>query len=229
MKEANIKKINQTKKEESYLYEKKINRSLHIYSAAATAGTLIATGKLTMSIASSSVMICVNALYSFGMIGAKIIALTGIRKAQHSKEQCQYYFWTGLVLVISSLIYISYSIRLFYSPVSNAYHPYVGIGIAAVTFTEVGVNIRGVMITRHNHTLLIHALKMINLSSSIIALALTQSALLSFSNYKADLIKISNANGVIGILMGAITTLMGIYMICRVRKNNIQSHFTLQD
>lgn len=199
-------------------YGSKMSRSLHITGAAATASTFIAIGKLIMGIFSLSFFTCANAFYSFGMIGAKSIALIGIRKALDKSEQYQYYFCSGAVLIVSSLLYIIYSIRLFFSPITSSYHMYIAIGIAAVTFTEVGLNIRGVIVTRHNHTLLIHVIKMINLSSSLIAIVLTQTALLSFTNKEADPLEISKANGVIGILMGTVATLLGIYMICRVKK-----------
>lgn len=94
----------------------------------------------------------------------------------------------------------------------------IAIGIAAVTFTEVGLNIRGVIITRHNHTLLIYVIKMINLSASLIAIVLTQTAILSFTSKEADSLEISKANGLIGLIMGTVTTLIGIYMIYRVKK-----------
>lgn len=200
------------------LYGSKMSHSLHITGAAATAGAFIAIGKLVMGILVLSLFTCVNAFYSFGMIGAKSIALTGIWKAQDKREQYEYYFWSGIVLIVSSLLYIIYSIQLFFRPITNSYHMYVAIGIATVTFTEVGLNIRGVAATRHNHTLLIHAIKMINLSASLISLVLTQMALLSFTKKEADFLEISKANGVIGLLMGSAATLIGIYMIYRVKK-----------
>jgi hypothetical protein len=199
-------------------YGRKMGRSLHMTGAAATVSTFIAIGKLVMGIMSLSLFTCVNALYSFGMIGAKIITLTGIRKAQDKRELYQYYFWAGAVLIVSSLLYIIYSIRLFFSPITSSFHMYVAIGIAAVTFTEIVVNVRGVLITRKNHTILINAIKMINLSSSLIALVLTQTALLSFTNKEADLFEISKANGEIGVLMGTAATLIGIYMICKAMR-----------
>jgi divalent metal cation (Fe/Co/Zn/Cd) transporter len=200
------------------LYGRKMGRSLNITGVAATASTFIAVGKLIIGILSLSLFTCANAFYSFGMIIAKSIALTGIRKARDEKEQYQYYLWSGVVLIVSSLIYIMYSIRLFFSPITNYYHMYVAIGIAAVTFTEIGINIRGVMITKQNHTLLVHAIKMINLSGSFISLVLTQTALLSFTKQKADLLEVSKANGIIGLLTGGVATLIGVYMIYRAKK-----------
>lgn len=199
-------------------YGSKMSRSLYITGAAATASTFIAAGKLIMGILSLSIFTCANAIYSFGMIGAKGITLTGIRKAQDKSEQYQYCFYASAVLIVSSLLYIIYSIRLFFSPNTISFDMNIAIGIAAVTFTEVGLNIRGVIITRHNHTLLIHVIKMINLSASLIAIVLTQTAILSFTSKEADSLEISKANGVIGIIMGTVTTLIGIYMIYRVKK-----------
>lgn len=199
-------------------YGSKMSRSLYLTGAAVTAGTFIAIGKLIMGILSLSFFTCANAFYSFGMIGAKSIALTGIRKAQSIKEQYQYYIGSGVVLIVSSLLYIIYSIRLFFSPITSSYHMYVAIGIAAVTFAEIGLNIRGVIVTKHNHTILIHAIKMINLSASLIALVLTQTALLSFTIIEADSQGISKANGVIGVFMSTVATLIAIYMIYRVKR-----------
>ena len=200
------------------LYGREMARSLNITVASSTASTFIAIGKLVTSILSLSLFTCANAFYSFGMIGAKSIALTGIWKVQDKKEQYKYYLWSGAVLIASSLVYIIYSIRLFFSPITNSYHMYVAIGIAAVTFTEIGLNIRGVIITRHNHTLLIHAIKMINLSGSFISLVLTQTAVLSFTEQKIDLLEVSKSNGIIGLLMGTVAISIGSFMIFRTRK-----------
>jgi hypothetical protein len=233
MYDRKYKKVIQYAKDTSVLftnqYGSKMSRSLHITGAAATANTAIVASKLIMGILSLSFFACVNVFFSLGMIGAKILALTGIRKAQDKREQYKYYFSSGIVLMVSSLLYIVYSIRLFFSPITGSYHMYVAIGIAAVTFTEIGLNIRGVIVTRCNHTLLIHAIKMINLSDSLIALVLTQTALLSFANKGADYLEISKANGVIGILMGTVATLIGIYMICRVRKLKKQDDLLIEN
>lgn len=198
-------------------YGSKISRSLHITGATATFGMFLAFGKLIMGICSMSLFTCIHAIYSFGMIGAKGIAFTGIRRAGSIREQYRYYRWSGITLIVASLLYIFYSVRLFFYPLENTYHMYIAIGIAAVTFTEIGLSIRGVVITRHDHTLLVHSIKMINLSASLIALVLTQTAILSFANPDADLSVTSNANGIIGVIMGAAATFVGILMVGRKR------------
>ncbi|WOO36730.1 hypothetical protein R2R35_23550 [Anaerocolumna sp. AGMB13020] len=198
-------------------YGSNISRSLHLTGAAITVSFFIVAGKLFMGILSLSFFACANAFYSIGMIVAKSIALTGIRKASDINKQYQYFIYSSTVLICSSLLYILYSVRLFYSPMTASYHMIAALGIAAVTFTEVGLNIRGVIVTRYNNTLLLHAIKMINLSASFIALVLTQTALLSFTGNEADPVEISNANGLIGILMGTVAAFIGFSMLYRVR------------
>lgn len=199
-------------------YGSKLSRSLSLTGASTTASMFIAIGKFILGVLALSFLTCANALYTLGMVVAKIVAIVGIRKAQTEKDQYPYYLWSGAILIVSSLVYIVYSIQLFFNPISSSYHMYVGIGIATVTFTEVGLNIRGVILTRHNHTLLFHAIKMINLSASFIALVLTQTALLSFTEIESDVLEIAKANGAIGIMMGILATVIGIYMICRIVK-----------
>lgn len=111
----------------------------------------------------------------------------------------------------ASALYMIYSIRLFIHPKETVYHMYIALAIA--TFTEIGLNIRGVIMERKNNAPLIHAIKMINLSSSLICLVLTQTAILSFAS---DLPTHANVNGLMGIIMGGAATLIGIYMILRI-------------
>lgn len=195
----------------------KSSRSLKITCAGCIGNTLIGAGKLIMGLVSLSFFTCVSAFYTFGMVFAKCCALAGIFKETDKKQQYRYYILSGIVLIIASLLYIGYSIRLFFHPITSSYHMYVGIGIAAFTFTELTINIRGVFIERHNHTPLIHAIKMINLASSLICLVLTQTALLSFADTNNTDIH-SNANGLMGIIMGSIATILGIVMIFRIKQ-----------
>lgn len=193
-----------------------VSRSLKVTGASWTANIFVGLGKLSMGILSMSFFICVNAFYTFGMVIAKYFALAGILKAKDVKEQYRYYMLSGTILTISSLLYIAYSIRLFFHPVTSAFHMYVALAIATFTFTELTINIRGVIIERHNHTPLVHAIKMINLASALICLVLTQTAILSFADTQVDLHPA--ANGLIGILMGSSATLLGVIMIVRIRK-----------
>ena len=150
------------------------------------------------------------------MIVAKMFALAGIRRGR--EEQLKYYFIASMVMVLSGIIYIMYSFHLFNSPITNTYHMYVALAIATVTFIEIGLNIRGIIRSRHNHTLLVYAIRMINLSASLIALVLTQTAILTFMYENVDPLMISDANGRLGILMGTVSVFLGIYMVFRGKR-----------
>lgn len=193
-----------------------VSRSLKVTGVSWTANIFVGFGKLSMGIVSMSFFICVNAFYTFGMVIAKYFALAGILKAKDTKEQYRYYMLSGAILTVSSVLYIAYSIWLFFHPMVGTYHMYVALAIATFTFTELTINIRGVIIERHNHTPLVHAIKMINLASSLICLVLTQTAILSFSDTQIHLHPA--ANGFIGILMGSCAALLGVVMIVRIRK-----------
>lgn len=193
-------------------------RSLQITGASCIGNILVGAGKLIMGILSFSVFTCVSAFYTFGMVLAKLFALSGISKGKSRELQCRYYMISGEVLIIASALYIAYSARLFFYPEVSSYHPYVGITIAAFTFTELTLNIRGVILERHNHTLLIHAIKMINLASSLICLVLTQTALLSFTHEREIGYDPSLSNGLMGVLMGSAATLLGVIMVIRVNR-----------
>ena len=196
-----------------------IKRFLKITAASGTANIIVGLGKLAMGVLSMSFFACINAFYTFGMVFAKGVALIGIVKAKNVKEQYRYYMISGTILTVSSLLYIAYSIRLFFHPENSIYHMYVALVIASFTFTELVINIRGVIMELHNHALLIHAIKMINLASSLICLVLTQTAILSFSDTKVE--SHAMANGLIGILMGSCAAMLGVIMIARI--NRIQS------
>ena len=197
-------------------FDQKDLRSLKMASASGAANLCVGTGKLVLGILSFSLFTCVSAFYTFGMVIAKCFALAGILKAKNRQEQYRYYFMSGIILIVASVLFITYSIRLFLRPEISVYDIYTALAIATFTFAELGINIRGVIVERHNHTPLFHAIKMINLASSLICLVLTQTAILSFSDTQTHLHP--TANGIIGITMGACATMIGILMIVRIRK-----------
>ena len=196
-------------------------RSIKLAGISAAANLIVGIGKLVLGIISMSLFTCVSALYTFGMVIAKHIALSGIRKAKNKQEQYRYYFMSGIILVAASLLFIAYSARLFSHPATSVYSIYSALFIATFAFAELGINIRGVIVERHNHTPLFHAIKMINLASSLICLVLTQTAILSFSDVQTE--RHPAANGWIGIIMGVAATMIGITMIFRIRRIQTQS------
>lgn len=199
---------------------------LHTTGVACIGNTFVGLSKLVMGIVAFSLFTCMSAFYTFGMIIAKLFALFGLYKTENRKQQYHYYMVSGIILIIASIIYILYSIRLFYYPETLSYDRNVGIAIATFTFIELGINIRGVLRERHNDTPLFHAIKMINLASSLICLVLTQTALLSFAYTDDVSYNYSTANGFMGILMGTVATILGIIMIFRINKMKKQENYS---
>lgn len=188
---------------------------LHITGATCFGSFIIGTGKLLTGFIALSFFMCVSAFYTYGIVVAKLCIIKGMRS--DSKKHYAYYRLTGIILIIASLLYAIYSARLLWKPENPRYNIYVGITIAAFTFTEIGVNIRGVIVERRNKKLLYHALKMVNLASSLICLVLTQTALLSFTHEDMPSYNPSISNGLMGIMMGIICTLIGCYMLIHIK------------
>ncbi|MGN0607144.1 MAG: hypothetical protein ACI4JM_11540 [Oscillospiraceae bacterium] len=114
-----------------------------------------------------------------------------------------------------------YSLWIQFHPPTAVYHKYIALGIAAVTFTEIVINIRGVIIESKSSSPLFHALKMINLASSLISLVLVQNAILSFKHFEDEVSEKKLAqmsSGLIGIFMGSIAAVLGIIMIIRINR-----------
>ncbi len=191
---------------------------MQITGAACLGNLLVGIGKLMMGIISLSFFTCVSAFYTFGMVLAKACVLRGMAEKNIAERQYRYYRLSGIILIIASVLYVVYSTRLLWHPMAGRYSKYTGIGIAAFAFTELGLNIRGVIVERNNHNQLFHAVKMINLASSLICLVLTQTAILSFTHEHVPDYDPSMSNGLMGILMGTAAALIGCIMLRRVRK-----------
>lgn len=204
-------------------YNTSISRTLHLTGLSGAGNILLAIFKILSGILSVSLFTCVNGFYTLGMVAARYCALAGVIRTKEVSEQYRYYRWSGIVLIVASCLYIAYSIRMYFQPSYTVYHPYLAMGIATVTFVEIGINLRGVLIFRKNYFPLLHALKTINLATSLISLVLTQAAILSFT----DEVQNPSSNGILGVLMGTCAVLLGVYMLQRMGTDECRDKETL--
>lgn len=195
-------------------YNSSAGRTLYITVISGLGNIVLGAGKISFGMLSLSMAACINGCYTLGMVMARYCALAGAVLGKNKKIQYRYYRWSGVILIIASILYIVYSVKIYFQPVYSAYHEYTAIAIAAFTFAEIGINLRGIFVFRKNSSLLLEAIKIINLSASLISLVLTQEAILSFSGKKHDM---SN-NGILGALMGGCAVLLGMYMLFRIRR-----------
>lgn len=95
---------------------------------------------------------------------------------------------------------------------------YAAILIATITFTDIVLSIIGIVRAKKKKDIQSEMLKYINLSTALISLSLTQSAILSFKNQNADN---SFVNGTFGIIVAILTILIGIYMMLNAKRKII--------
>ncbi len=195
-------------------YDATVARTLHLAGISGAGNTVLGLGKILSGVLSLSVFVCINGGYTLGMVIARSCALAGFLRAKDLKDQCRYYRLSGVILILASLLYLSYSGWAYYHPKYTAYPKSIALAIATFTFVEIGLNIYGVVSNRKKSTPLLHALKTINLAASLISLVLTQSAILSIAQggYHDP-----SSNALLGALLGACAALLGVFMLWRIR------------
>lgn len=196
-------------------YNASVSRALHLAGISGAWNILLGLGKIISGLLSFSGFVCVSGFYTLGMVFARYCALAGVVQAKNVKEQYRYYRLSGSILIVASLLYMAYSGWAYYHPKYTAYPKYIALAIATFTFTEIALNIRGVLVNRKNGTLLVHALKTINLAASLLSLVLTQSAILSIAQGEYHN---PSSNALLGLLAGGAAALLGVFMRWRIRR-----------
>lgn len=187
---------------------------------AISAGVSLILGiyKIVLSILTNSILIFIYSFYNFGSM---IIKITFMKN--YKKENEKYYF-VGLIVVITSICYIFYSIKMLRGELNPNYHEYLAIGIAAVTFWDIGMAIYGIVKARKKKDIKLESLKLTSLASSLISLNLTQIAIFSFKGKNDDYFY----NGLMGIGLALIAMCIGIYMIFYIKKNLKKENYYLE-
>lgn len=171
-------------------------------------GFLIGAGKIIMAIVSHSWLLFIHAVYNVIKAVAKHCALK-----EHS-GQYNTMFYSGLLVIAASTVYLVYSIYIFFFGSNSSYHMYIAIGIAAVTVYELVVSMMGLNKAKKKNDVREETVKYINLASALISVSLTQTAILSFTN-EGDM---SKAYAVGDAVFGILALLVGIFMLLRANK-----------
>jgi len=168
---------------------------------------LLVAGKAIISVISVSFFMFVNALYSAGMGVARFVALR--MHKQDREKQIESYRLVGIIISISSICYVLYSVRLFFGGKTGAYDMNVALVIALYTFVEFGINIREAIRLRKSKILEAKALRAISFSGTLLCFVLTQTAIMSFAAEGDN----SFANALSGVVFGSLAALRGIFVI----------------
>lgn len=158
--------------------------------------------KIILFLLTKSLFFIISSLYNLCIGVAKI-------KVYSKKEN----YWTiGLFVIFASICFTLYSIWTIIAKRTVNYDLYTGIFIATITFFDIGYSIYGIIKKSNSNNIQNKLLKLINLATALISLELTQSALLSFTMVDVDN---SLYNGLIGIIVGISSLVIGIFIIIK--------------
>ncbi len=163
------------------------------------------TVKIVLGVILQYYSYCISAMYNL---------MTGVAKYKVRSAESKS---TGYFVMLSGVLYITYSIYIIRSHRNSSYNIYTGILIAAVIFTEIGMAIYGLV--KHRHDLKRRTEKLLNLCTAIISLSLTQHAILSFTLHGED---ISLFVGIGGIVFSSITVIIGLFLQISIYRQSSQ-------
>lgn len=184
--------------------KKKYNKAKpHIY----LGNFIVFSFKIILFFITKSFSLVISSLYNLfiGMARKKIYS---------DKENS---FFVGIFIILASIIFIMYSVWTIVFHKLVSYNLYTALMIATITFYDIGYSIYGIRRSIKNNNKQNKLLMLVKLATALISLELTQAALLSFTRNNIDN---SLYNGIIGIIMGFCTFIIGI-IICFQNKKNI--------
>lgn len=171
-------------------------------------GFLMGAAKIVMAIFSHSWLLFIHAIYNIIKAGAMHYALKE-RRGHHDTM-----FYSGLLVIAASAVYLIYSIYIYFFGSITAYHMYIAIGIAGVTTYELISASSDLGKAKKKRDVKQETVKYINLASALISVSLTQTAILSFTN-ETDM---SKAYAVGDAIFGLLALLVGVLMLFRANK-----------
>jgi hypothetical protein len=199
--------------------------------------TLAIPGHLAMALSKAgllffgfSAFLSANVLFTFGLAAIKLLVVVADRRTLHTASPAvgtRALRDSGLIVVLLSGAYVLSCLPLALGrDTSPGYGKNVAIAIAALAFTELAFSVHGALSSRRRQDILMEAIKLSNLASSLILIVLAQTALLSMT--AADGVDPSRYNGFCGLLLGSLAALVGIHMVARSRTHRrLAEHSTL--
>ena len=158
--------------------------------------------KIVLAVLSGSWLFLFSAFYNFGIAGAIGAVLKNKREV------------VGWVVILSSVLFGAYSYWMIRKGQTAQFGMYIAILIAAVTFTDIALAIRGIVRARKNNPN-DRIISLISLATALISLTLTQTAILSFALSGQDM---SVYNGICGMLFGAVAAVIGVIIVREGRR-----------
>lgn len=182
--------------EEKMLYTTRVSMSMNF---------LLAIGKVIFGLF-YGFLFCISGMVNGFIFLSKHECFMGIKNTKRRFRERNNRI--SMFLFVASVIYTLYMARLVFFDVKvYDYTMFIGLVIAAVSFTEMGVAIYGLIRTKRSGHYY-RDIKIINFCSAMTAIVLTQVAVMSFTN-------VSNANmlnGITGMAIGIVILLLSIFI-----------------
>lgn len=189
-------------------------RAFHLAAGSVAINTVLGITKLLMGIMSLSFFTCMNALYTLLLVLARVSAIFGAVTEDATNER-RHALRSSTLLLLSSVAYVSYNGWLYHHATQSSYPKWIALGIATVTFVEIGLGIQSLVSVRKSRSLPLKNVRTISLCSSIVSLVLTQAALLSIAGEGTH---DPAVNAILGFLVGIVCSAFGIHAILRAER-----------
>ena len=191
-----ISKFRKLPYEEKMLYTTRVSMTMNF---------LLAVGKIVFGLFYGFVF-CVAGMVNGFIFLSKHECFMGIKNTKRRFKDRNNRI--SIFLFVASVIYTLYMARLVFFDVKvYDYTMFIGLVIAAVSFTEMGVAIYGLIRTKRSGHYY-RNIKIINFCSAMTAIVLTQVAVMSFTNAN----NANMLNGLTGMGVGIIILLLSIFI-----------------
>ena len=177
-----------------------------------TLNSILAIGKFGLAIYKLDVFFFVAGVINILLMLAKVQCYSGIKLNKKADDTTN--LLVALFLGLSGMQYTVYMSRLIFNDVPlNDYGPIISVLIAAVAFTELGIALYGCFKVAGKGYFLKNV-KLINFSSALTAIVLTEVALMTFAETDMNLELIS---GLFGVIVGVIIFLIAVYVLIQAK------------
>lgn len=164
--------------------------------------------KVIVGIVFRSWFLIAIAIYSLFIGYVKDNCSRGLLKNKDNKKDIHSYIRGGVVLSVSSIFYIIYTIFQIYYPSNFQYNLIIAIAIAAFATYSIAMSIVGIVRAK-GKSMLIKEYKFTNFATAFNNIVLTQITLLSVASTSEN---IAVFNGIIGVIVGILILGIGLYL-----------------
>ena len=172
-----------------------------------------ATAKIIFGVFFETFFFVLSGIYTILIASTKRVFHNNFRQVE-TRDSLKKFCKMGILILVASAIFVIYMSRLFFMDYTYTYNKIVGITIAAFSFAELGISIGGLVSATKKNDYLLMGIKCCNLSSALIAIVLTQISLLSITST----IDAALYNAISGVCFGALSMLIGVFMIIFYKK-----------